>query len=98
MVVGHPSRGTLGPLHDDERSLRENVIPADVRELRLVVEAIEIDVIHGRFFRIVAVNERIRRTRDRLADSVALADRLRERRLPRAELTSQRYQERRLAR
>ena len=90
MIGGHSIPRSLGPFHYHERVLRENVIPADIRELRFIVEAIQIDVNYHRFGRFVSVDKRIRGARDGLLDAVTKANRLSERGFPSPELARQR--------
>ena len=94
MIGRHTIACALRPFHDHNSSLAHEIIPSDVGELRLVVETVKIDMIHGRFVSFVPMDQRICGTRHRLDDSVSRADRLRQRRLACAEISTQRNYQR----
>src|SRR5512141_1100984 len=94
MIGRHPVARSLRPLDNHQCPLAQKVIPADVRELRLIVETIEVHVGNRRLLRLVLVHESVRRARHRLGNSVSIADGLCQSRLACAQLATQRDNER----
>src|SRR5678815_2530002 len=90
--------GPLGPLHNDERVRRRDLVPPDVDELGRPLDAVQIQMVHRRSWRLVPMHERERRTRHRLCHAVSRAYGLRERRLSRSQVASERDDERRRGR
>src|SRR5262245_53877659 len=55
--------GPLGPLDDDERVRRRDLVPPDVDELGRPLDAVKVQMVHRGSWRLVPMHERERRTR-----------------------------------
>src|SRR4026209_2157421 len=74
MIRRHAISRALRPFDNDDSTLAHEIVPSDVRELRLIVETIQIDVIHRRLLSFVFMNECVCGTGDRLLNSITGAD------------------------
>src|SRR5207253_11403888 len=95
MIGRQAFAGTLGPLDEDERARRHDLVPAQVRQLLWRVETKEIDVKVNRARRLVLLNQGICWTGDFFFDAVAPAGSLGQSGLPYSQLTGKRNDERR---
>jgi hypothetical protein len=82
------------PLYEDKRFGREDVVPPDVLEILGTTKTVKIQMKDWRSRRRELVNEREGGTGHLVRHAITTADRARERRLPRAELTAQRDEQR----
>src|SRR5689334_13325912 len=84
----------LRPLDEDERFLRQNFIPTEVRQLVRRAETVQVEMVNRRASRRVLMHEGERRTGHVVGHSVTTTDRFGERRLAGAELAHDRHDER----
>src|SRR5690348_12323463 len=85
----HPrnlTRRVLRPLDDDERLGRQNLIPAEIRELGRRLETIEIEMIDRRLSSGVLMDQREGRTRHVFCNAITATNRARQRRLSGAKI------------
>src|SRR5690348_15469430 len=70
--------GALRPFDQYDCLVGHDLVPRDVRELRRTIEPIEIEMVHGRRGRIIAMHEREGWTRHFIAHTIATTDCLNE--------------------
>src|ERR1700687_4785233 len=96
-VISRQSRSSaLGPLHQNQRARNQYVIPAQVRKLVRRLDAIEVDVKHGRPLGRIFLDQSVSRTGDRVVHAVSETDRLCERRLAYSQFPGECYEQRRI--
>jgi len=82
----HPCARAIGPFDDHDAITVDNVIPAKIREIVWSFQSVEVEMINGCVFALILIHERERRTGHILDDSHTPTDRLRQRRLPGAQV------------
>src|SRR5260221_1780059 len=93
-----PSARALWPFHEDEPWAVHDLVPRQRIELRLVVEPIEVEVMHRGSRRRVFMHQRERGARDLVRYAIPRADRLHQRRLAGPQLAGDGDDERRMGR
>lgn len=96
MIFRQSRSSALGPLHQNQGARNQDVVPAQIRELVGRLDPIEIDVKHRRPLGRVFLDQRVGRTGDRIVDTVAETDRLREGRFAYPQLAGKCYEQRRI--